>query len=243
MVRAAPAQGVPFQVDRGDIDFDLLSTYLKALAHPRRLELLWHLRAPSAASAIALRPARKDDLSPDRAMSRQTVEAHLDRLQEAGVVRRVPDADGGADKWVTDVPHVFALMEEFRKLTAIPPAGPVLLEETMTRKDLGAVVWSKGPKLVLMSGPWEGRLFPLQGAGPWRLGRSRSNDVPLTYDPYVSAEHATLRHEGGAWRVAPEGEKRGLRVNFAPLAPGTSRPVAHGDIVELGRTLLVFHAH
>lgn len=233
---------MPFLADREDVDFELLSTYLKALAHPRRLELLWHLRAPAAAAGIALRPARKDDLSPDRAMSRQTVEAHLEKLHEVGVVKRVPDGTGGADRWLTDVPHVFALVEEFRKLTTIPPATAAPLEETMTRTDLGMVEWTKGPKLVLMSGPWEGRLFPLQGRGPWRVGRSRSSEVALTYDPFVSADHAALHLDRGSWRVALDQEKRNtLRVNFAPLTPGTARAVAHGDILEVGRSLLVFH--
>ena len=57
-----------------EIDFERLSTYLKALAHPARLEILSKLRIPAAPSDIVVRPRRRDEgLSQERPMSRQSM--------------------------------------------------------------------------------------------------------------------------------------------------------------------------
>lgn len=235
---------MPFAAAPEDVDFELLATYLKALSHPRRLELLWRLRHPANPTDIQLRPHRKDDLSPERAMSRQTVEEHLSRLAEVGVVARIARPEGGGDVWATDVPHVFAFIEEMRKLATIPPVAIADPEETMAGATPRPEGWPKGPKLVLLSGPWEGRAFPLDGPGPWTVGRSRSRHVALTYDPFVSAEHVTLRRDGAdAYRLDVSMEtKNPSLVNFGAVTPGTSRALAHGDVIKLGHSLLLLRA-
>lgn len=231
-----------FQADAREIDFDLLATYLKALASPVRLELLWRLRAPAGAADVALRPRRHDDLPSDRAVSRQTVSVHLERLEAVGVVSRVPDPEGGTDRWATSAPHLFALVEELRKITAVPASAHVDLDETRRRAGGDAAAWEPGAKLVLVTGPWEGRTFPLRGDGPWRLGRSRASDVALSFDPYVSAEHASLRRAGDALVVAVDARARNaLGLNGGQVAPGASRPVRHGDVLTVGRSTLVLH--
>jgi DNA-binding transcriptional ArsR family regulator len=233
---------VPFAAEPEEIDFDLLAAHLKALAHPGRLELLWRLRFPANPAEVEVRPRRKDQLAPERAMSRQTVLEHLAKLEEAGVVQRVANPEGGADRWVTNVPQLFSLVEEIRKLSAIPSAPTLDAEETLARADDRSTPWLPGPKLVLMSGPWEGRLFPLQGPGPWAIGRSRSKAVALTYDPFVSAEHAALERQGARFHLAARPDTRNpARVNFAPVRADAPRALAHGDIIGVGRSLLVFH--
>lgn len=232
---------MPFEATADDIDFELLAVYLKALAHPSRLKLLWQLRAPANAANLAVRPHRKDDLPAERSMSRQSAMKHLEQLEQVGVIKRVEGHEGGADRWVTNVPHVFALVEEMRKLTAIPAAAPEL-EQTVERTQRKGPEWVKGTKLVLLTGPWEGKLWRLEGAGPWTVGRSRARSIALTYDPFVSAEHATLERKGSEFRLAVgEDAKNPSAVNFSKLAPGTSRALRHGDIVGLGRSVLVFH--
>lgn len=64
-----------------EIDFERLTAYLKALAHPARLELLWRLRIPAAASDVTIRPRRRDEgLSQERPMSRQSIMEHIEQL-------------------------------------------------------------------------------------------------------------------------------------------------------------------
>lgn len=237
-----PCAVVPFAAAPEEIDFDLLAAYFKALGHPGRLELLWRLRFPANPAEVEVRPRRKDQLAPERAMSRQTVLEHLAKLEEAGVVTRVANPEGGADRWVTNVPQLFSLVEEIRKLTAIPSAPSLDAEETVARADDASTPWLAGPKLVLMSGPWEGRLFALQGSGPWVIGRSRSKPVALTYDPFVSAEHAVLEKRGAKFQLAVMPDTRNpTQVNFASLPPGKPRALSQGDIIGVGRSLLVFH--
>lgn len=222
----------------GEIDFERLSTYLKALAHPARLEILSRLRIPSAPADIVVKPRRRDEgLSQERPMSRQSIMEHIEQLEAVGVVDRVP---GSASDFVTSAQHVFAIVEDMRKLSAIEPAMRVDVDSTFMGAAGAAAVWPSGPKLVLVSGPWEGRAFPLEGAGPWTLGRASTQTVALTYDPYASGESARLvRDAAGATRVEPvAGARNPPQVNFAPLA--APRALKPGDIVTIGHSLLVY---
>lgn len=227
---------------REPLDVDRLALYLKALAHPGRLELLHLLRVPRAAGDIHLQPRRRDaGLSPERAISRQSVLEHLATLEEVGVVDRVPGEAGGAEKRALNQPRLFAIIEDMRALTAIDPAVRVDVDATVPRPPAEPAAWPEGAKLVLVSGPWEGRVFPLAGAGPWSVGRSRARDVALAYDPFASAEHAALRLEGGQVIVTPSPQARNpTSVNFSPLAPQASRALRPGDVVGVGRSLLVY---
>lgn len=231
----------PFEADPERIDFDLLATYLKALASPVRLELLWKLRQPTAAGDVELRPRRPDDLGADRSVSRQTIAVHLEKLEEAGVASRVPGPEGNAGRWVANVPHLFALIEEMRKIARIPPSEHLDLDATVPRAPAEQTPWEPGRKLVVLTGPWEGRVFPLEGAGPWSLGRSRAAHVALTFDPYVSSEHAEVRLAPEGHAIAVHAKARNpASLNHGPIPPGASRLLRHGDAVGLGRTTLLF---
>lgn len=219
-----------------DIDFEKLTTYLKALAHPARLELLWRLRIPAAPGDITIRPRRRDEgLSPERPMSRQSIMEHVEQLEEVGVLNRVEEA-----QFVTSAQHVFAIVEDLRKLTAIETSLPVDVDSTMAQAGSNAhEAWPPGPKLVAVGGPWEGRAFPLAGAGPWGIGRASTQHVALTYDPFASGESARVVREGNAWRLeAISGARNPPRVNFSPV--DKPRVVRAGDIIGVGRSLLVF---
>lgn len=234
---------MPFELSAEDVDFDLLAVYLKALSNPGRLELLWRLRFPASSGDLTVAARRRDAMRPGRPMSRQALDLHLAQLERIRVVSRVPNPEGGADRWATNVPQVFGLLEELRKLTAIPAAPAVDVEETVASRGGALTAWPAGPKLVLLSGPWEGKVFELHGKGPWTIGRSRTREVALTYDPFVSAEHAALALEGkgAALKVAADA-RNPARINFVPLAPGATRELRHGDVVGVGRSLLLYHA-
>lgn len=236
------APPVADETSREDIDFERLSAYLKALAHPNRLELLWLLRIPLAVSDIHLKPRRKDDaLSAERAISRQAVLQHLESLEEVGVVDRLPDEEGKAHRRVVNQARLFAVVEDMRALTAIRPSVRVDVDATMARPEDAQRPWPAGPKLVLVGGPWQGHVFPLEGAGPWTLGRSRGRHVSLSYDPFVSAEHALLVAEGERRAVEQlPGARNPCQVNFAPLRKGERRALRPGDILGAGRSLLVY---
>lgn len=227
---------------RDDIDFERISAYLKALAHPNRLELLWLLRIPTAAADVHLKPRRRDEaLSAERTISRQAVLQHLDSLEEVGVVDRLPDDGSKAQRRVINQARLFALIEDLRALTALRPTVRVDVDATLARPGDAPHVWPQGPKLVLAGGPWQGHVFPLQGPGPWTVGRSRAQDVSLSYDPYVSAEHARLTRDDKGVRVEPRPDARNpCQVNFAPLPRAEPRLLRPGDVLGVGRSVLVY---
>ncbi len=229
-----------FDLAREDIDFDLLASHLRALAHPARLEILWQLRVPRSPGGIVVRPRRKDaGFSPDRAMARQTIEKHLATLEDAGVVGRTGSPGASPTEWVTRQQHVFALIEEMRKLSTIRPAERVDVDTTLQGVEAARPDWPVGPKLVLTSGPWEGRAFALTGDGPWTIGRSRTCDVALSYDPFVSATQAQIERSNGGFTLIAEANTRAApRVNFQPLT--APRVLSPGHVVAVGRSVLVF---
>lgn len=225
---------------RDEIAYDRLGGYLKALSNPSRLELLYQLRFPKEASEIDLKPRRADKaLNPERSMSRQAVAEHLDVLEAIGVVSRDGDAGNGADRFVLNHQRVFAIVEELRKLTLLRPAKPADPLATLEAPSAGTASWEKGPKLVLVAGAYEGRAYALKERA--LVGRAEGADVRLDYDPFVSSEHAEVTRQGSAWRVASvAGAKNGTFLNFQELRGGDARPIEKGDILGVGRSLLVF---
>lgn len=219
-----------------EIDFERLSTYLKALAHPARLEILWRLRIPATPGDIVVKPRRRDEgLQQERAMSRQSIMEHIEHLETIGVVNRVPEEGG----YVTSAQHLFAIVEDMRALSAIETSMRVDVDSTMQQAGPQATAWPAGSKLVLVAGPWQGRAFPLSGDGPWTLGRSSTQSVALTYDPFASGENARLVKEGASVMVdAVHGARNPPHINFSPVTgPRVLRP---GDILGIGRSLLVY---
>lgn len=220
------------------IDFERLSTYLKALAHPARLEILWRLRIPATPGDIMVKPRRRDEgLQQERAMSRQSIMEHIEHLEEIGVVNRIAD-DGS---FVTSAQHLFALVEDMRALSSIETSMPVDVDSTMMQPGHETAKWSPGPKLVLVAGPWEGRAFPLAGAGPWTLGRASTQTVSLTYDPFASGESARIVRSGDGHEIeGVAGARNPPSVNFAPLVK--ARALVAGDVIGIGRSLLVYQS-
>lgn len=218
------------------IDFERLSTYLKALAHPARLEILWRLRIPATPGDIVVKPRRRDEgLQQERAMSRQSIMEHIEHLETIGVVNHVPDEGG----YVTSAQHLFAIVEDMRALSAIEATMRVDVDSTMMKPGQETATWLPGRKLVLVAGPWEGRAFGLAGGGPWTVGRGSAQTVALTYDPYASAESARVVQEGSDLHIeAVPGARNPPHVNFVPVA--RPRILRAGDIIGVGRSLLVY---
>src|SRR5207244_856181 len=107
-------------------DYERLETYLRALAHSRRLELLHALKVPRALPDIRLAPGRlRAGTAPDRPVSKQAIREHLDKLEEIGVVvSREPEARGQrAREYLVNPQRVYQISEEFRKLATVTVGG------------------------------------------------------------------------------------------------------------------------
>jgi hypothetical protein len=109
----------------------------------------------------------------------------------------------------------------------------------------GAGEMEPGPKLVLVHGFLEGKAYPLRRSdlkegGGWVLGRKAGLPVCLEYDPYVSLVNSEVLLDKNQYFLADLGSsKNGTWLNWRPV--GEQRvPLTQGDVVGVGRSLLVF---
>lgn len=230
-------------------ELESLSAHLAALAHPRRLELLALLRIPRAAREIELRPWKQGLTGNlDRAISRSAVERHLQTLESIGVVARRPAERQGkrVEEYGLDHARLFAVLEGLRELSRLRPliefASGTTLEARGSGREAEARPLPAGRFVVRISGPREGDIIPLDGQGPWRIGRAPGVDVGMGHDPFVSGVHAAFETtEEGRLRVRDiMGNRNGTAVNWAPLPRGGALPLTTGDVVGVGRSLLLY---
>lgn len=229
---------------------DELETYLKALAQAKRLELIEALRTPRTLDEIHLTPSVAVEMGgADRSMTRQGVQNHLDKLIDVGIVRVAPtDRKGkrGILEYRLDTARLFALIEELRRITREPTASPLDPLATQDLEGPAAAAWPAGPKLVLVHGAREGRVFPLlqrdqRPPRGWVIGRAPEAPVQLDYDPYVSLENAEILQRSGVFRILDlRSAKNGTYVNWRRIPPGGEVPLEAGDVIGVGRSLLVF---
>jgi DNA-binding transcriptional ArsR family regulator len=232
-----------------DVDYGSLAEFLAALAYPARLELLRILRFPHIASDIKLAPLRVEPgENPERTSSKQTVQAHLDKLVDADLVRVEPAGEGTRNALVYSVnsQKVYAVTEDLRKVSTIYAGKGGVGEVTGTLGGAPREAPSAaGPRLVLVHGLYEGKSYPLDARsgvdGQWVVGRRRGIAISLDYDPYVSLENSVLRREGDRFLVEDLAEsKNGTSVNWEPLPKGRPRALKPADVLGVGRSLLVF---
>jgi NADPH-dependent 2,4-dienoyl-CoA reductase/sulfur reductase-like enzyme/pSer/pThr/pTyr-binding forkhead associated (FHA) protein len=110
--------------------------------------------------------------------------------------------------------------------TALPSDGAVSADE------------EPQPSLVVRAGPCFGLSFALRGNG-LSVGREPGSAV-LIDDTSISRRHAVLNNHDGAWYVCDMHSSRGSFRNGARLPPGQDVPLAEGDQVQFGDSLLMF---
>ncbi|MEA3189941.1 MAG: hypothetical protein QOD77_523 [Thermoplasmata archaeon] len=211
-----------------------------ALASPTRIALLRQLRIPQSLANIEVRPAEGGE----RNIARQVVRRHLDRLMEAGLVRSRPGPTPRSLEFVLDNQAIYAVAEGLLDLArlrpAVEPSAPTILASPPSRPV------HEGPMLLLVRGLEPGTPYPLgePGAtGGWVIGRRRSHAVALDFDPFVSSDNARLTRQGPAVAIEDiPGSRNGTTVNFRRLAPDERVVLRHGDVVGVGRSLLLYRA-
>jgi hypothetical protein len=156
---------------------------------------------------------------------------HAEALAALGLIRSSSEGP------CLDVAALYALVDQLRAM-GLPP-DPMATQPAAH----APTHWLNGPKLILVNGLEEGRLFALKGGAAWLLGRDPEAEVRLASDPFVSRRHAELWRDGQTYFVGGLSHARnGIHVNWVPL-PGKDMASLHdGDIVGLGRSLLVFRS-
>lgn len=219
---------------------------LEVLASPTRLELLHVLREPRPLHEIRVHASRsRTGERIGRPISRQAVTRHLEVLQEADLVRRLPGEGGReGDRYLLNHEHVFALVDEVRNLAKLRPLARDGLEpgRTLARGEADAPKLPPGPRLLVAYGRDDGVSFSLDGppGTRWRIGRAPGSEVHLDYDPYLSGTHAILDRDEHGIVLRDSESRNGTWVNWRRLAHDQVRILAPGDLLTVGRSLLVF---
>jgi DNA-binding transcriptional ArsR family regulator len=249
-LKASDARGDRMADPRApDVDFGSLAEFLSALAYPTRLELLRILRFPHIASEIKVAPMRVEPgENPERSASKQTVQAHLDKLVDADLVRveRAGEGTRNALVYTVNSQKVYAVTEDLRKVSTMyaGKGGVGDITGTLGGASRGAPA-ARGPRLVLVHGLYEGKSYALDeavGAGREAIiGRRRDVAISLDYDPYVSLENSVVRRDGDKVVIEDLADsKNGTSVNWEPLLKGRAHVLKPADVIGVGRSLLVF---
>ena len=221
--------------DNGD---ERLARSFATLGSPLRLAVLRQLRAPKTLREIHVRGYRAGSAS---TLSRQAVREHLDRLLEAGILieRETEKAEGATHEFTLNHQVVFALSEEVKELARL---RPLIEPNSPTSAIIGSgSPTGNGPRLVIVKGLEEGTTFPLDGRHEWVIGRRRGSGITLDFDPFVSSENALLKIDGGRATIEDlPVSKNGTRHNFRSLRRAEIQPLSHGDLIGVGRTLLLY---
>jgi pSer/pThr/pTyr-binding forkhead associated (FHA) protein len=122
----------------------------------------------------------------------------------------------------------------------LPPelrfASPVELSERLRAER------RRQPFLLLRDGEGRQRIVDLGGEQrALAIGRDPSSDVALDWDSEVSRAHALLERVGGAWTLVDDGLSRTGTFVGGERVHGRRR-LASGDVIRVGRTVLVFAA-
>ncbi len=95
----------------------------------------------------------------------------------------------------------------------------------------------EGPRLIIISGPAIGEVFILK-SDDVVLGRDSANGAAIA-DPSLSRRHCAVVREVAGWLVRDLGSFNGTFVNGERV---TERALAHADRLQIGATVLLFHA-
>lgn len=92
----------------------------------------------------------------------------------------------------------------------------------------------------ILAGPRIGEKLPVRSPVV-RIGRGTGNDIVME-DDSVSASHARLEFDEGAWRITDLDSTNGTFVESVRLAPQVPTPLPYGASVRLGGVRLLFTA-
>lgn len=218
-----------------DAALEQLSERLRAVANPVRLHILRSLVVPTRAADVRVRAAaERAGLGAGRVLGRSTVVEHLAILEGAGLVRRL------GELYALNQQGMVALLQDLGGLASLRALVEVDVEVTRVAATPPPTPSVPLPRLLLANGPGAGRAIPLDGAGPWSIGRDAACEVALSHDPHVSRVHATLSFDRNGYTLGvAQRAKNPALVDFAPVAAGERALVRAGSVVAVGATLLV----
>ncbi len=223
-------------------DVPHLARQLQALANPVRLRMMGVLQRACPVAEIALPPerARTAGAGP---MSSVAIRKHLAVLTDEGLVkpRRLLRDGRVVDHFQVNATQVFALLEGLRSM-GTPADDLAPLDVTLAGPPARTnVPWTE-PHLVLVRGMHEGTRFRLgQDVGAATvIGRGAGAGVRLEYDAYLSRAAASVERTRRGFDVRDLGSRNGTTINWERIPAHQPRSVRPGDVIGVGRSLLLF---
>jgi DNA-binding transcriptional ArsR family regulator len=216
----------------------MLAAALKVLAHPKRLRFLRFVTEPRAL----------EDIATHLKVARQSAQEHLDQLIALGLVEpRLGRGDHGpVTLYVLVVARLFDIYDRLGVRLGVLDAEldeSVHLRIATSPLHVGqsfAPANAPVPRLTIMHGMRVGQTIPLQGTGPWLIGRDPSASLCLDYDSYVSNRHAEVRRGPNGFELADAFSSNGVWVDWRKVERGSISPLANGTVVRVGKTILLF---
>ncbi len=239
-----------------DENLAALARCFRALGYENRLELLSMLTEARTLNDIDLSPANPGpDENADRTLTRQGIQYHLDQLLEQGLIHvGQHDAPGQRPRRVYEIDRgrLFLLTEQIQDLLVARQTTPSRAGNGGTRHATDgnrepdrAPTRPNTPYLAVVHGPARGRLITLadhiisEDRG-WVIGRSDNAHIQLPIDPLVADEHAEILPTDEGFEVLDLRTSGRTEVNWDPVPLGGSHPLASGDVIGVGHSLLVF---
>ena len=135
-------------------------------------------------------------------------------------------------------------MESFRRLYPWPFLVALGMAGDLDSSNPSGTTIIKIADNVLERGRIAGRVFPLVKArysprGPITIGRTSENDVVIP-EYSVSRKHCFIAVVDGDYRITDWGSANGTLVNERDIGKMTPHPLRGGEILTLGRLMLLF---
>ncbi|HVL86595.1 MAG TPA: FHA domain-containing protein [Candidatus Thermoplasmatota archaeon] len=140
--------------------------------------------------------------------------------------------------------RMFNLQEMLWRVVSPEPAVDPLVGRTalLPKPPTDVAPVGVSPRLIVVHGPHIGQEARLENQERVRIGRDRACDLSLEFDTYTSGEHAEVTRVRGEIGVVDLFSRNGTYVNWRRLPPGGFRALLPGDVVGVGRNLLVFQS-
>jgi|GEM_PF-6520916 len=153
---------------------------------------------------------------------------------------------GGALAGIQQTVDILRDEEIERASSFAPPAatldGTVIGNVGLSTPSWGRTIMADGSNAVfasvrIIAGQGVGTTFDVRTQGETRIGRSEAHNDITIGDSRVSAQHAKIRFEKGAFTVFDLGSGNGTFVNGVPVA-GTA-PIGNQDKLQVGDTAFI----
>lgn len=235
-----------------------LARCFRALGYANRLELLSMLSKPRTLNEIHLGPGPQADGNPDRILTRQGIQHHLDILVEEGLIQVAacqPRGKRPQHTFEIDRSRLYHLTEQIQTTLLPATPSPTHLDRSGGSHGNGAGhgdrqgfdTWQRPgvPYLAVVHGPSRGRFIALHDRAKteergWLIGRSEQACIRLAIDPMVDDQHAEILATEDGYEVLDLRTSRRTTINWEPIPLGESRALSSGDVIGVGHSLLVF---